>query len=66
MAKDVIVNLKINGVNQAITNFDQLETSIKDLETQLKQATYGSAQFEELSKNLKKARDQVSYIIRFK
>ena len=58
MAKDVIVNLKINGVNQAITNFDQLETSIKDLETQLKQATYGSAQFEELSKNLKKARDQ--------
>ena len=58
MAKDVIVNLKINGVNQAITNFDQLEASIKDLETQLKQATYGSAQFEELSKNLKKARDQ--------
>ena len=39
MAKDVIVNLKINGVNQAITNFDQLEASIKDLETQLKQAT---------------------------
>ena len=58
MAKDVIVNLKINGVNQAITNFDQLETSIKDLETQLKQASYGSAQFEELTKNLKKARDQ--------
>jgi len=58
MAKDVIVNLKINGVNQAITNFDQLETSIKDLETQLKQATYGSEQFAELSKNLKKARDQ--------
>jgi hypothetical protein len=58
MAKDVIVNLKINGVNQAITNFDQLEASIKDLETQLKQATYGSEQFSELSKNLKKARDQ--------
>jgi len=58
MAKDVIVNLKINGVNQAITNFDQLEASIRDLETQLKQATYGSEQFSELSKNLKKARDQ--------
>lgn len=58
MAKDVIVNLKINGVSQAITNFDQLEASIRDLETQLKQATYGSEQFAELSKNLKKARDQ--------
>lgn len=59
MSKTIALTLKLNGVETSIKNMDQLEQSIKDLEGQLSKADFGSEEFQDLSKELVKARNQV-------
>lgn len=57
MAKQIALNLTINGVKQSITNINQLETAIKDAQEELKGLDIGSEQFKKLSSEIKNAKN---------
>ena len=60
MAEKVIgLRLQINGVPQTITNIKQLETEIGNLEGKLKSTAIGSAEFSNLSNEIRTARGQL-------
>ena len=56
MAKNIALNLTINGVKQSITNISQLEKAVKDAEEALKGIEIGSKQFTEFSSQVKSAK----------
>lgn len=56
MAKNIQLNLTINGVKQNISNIKELETAIKAAEEELKGLEIGSEQFTKLSTQVKQAK----------
>lgn len=52
MAKVISFQIEVGGINQVITNFEQLEQSIKDIRDQLKKEDFGTAKYNELQKAL--------------
>jgi len=59
MAVNKEFNLRINGVDVAIKNTKQLEDSIETLKKSLSEAEFGSAEFNDLQKNLRKANTEM-------
>ena len=59
MSKTIAINLKVNGVEQSVTNLTQLEQSIEAIKTELKGTDFGSTKFKELSKDLQKAQSEL-------
>jgi hypothetical protein len=56
MAKNIALNLTINGVKQSITNIGQLEQAVKDAEEALKGIDIGSQKFTEFSRDINQAK----------
>ena len=56
MAKNIALNLTINGVKQSITNITQLEQAVKDAEEALKGIQIGTKQFTDFSSQVKSAK----------
>jgi hypothetical protein len=56
MAKNIALNLTINGVKQSITNITQLEKAVKDAEEALKGIEIGTKQFTDFSSQVKSAK----------
>lgn len=59
MAKQIALNLTINGVKNSITNINQLNAAIKEAEEDLKEIEIGSDNFKKLSTEIKNAKDIV-------
>jgi hypothetical protein len=59
MAKQIALNLTINGVKNSITNINQLNAAIKEAEEDLKDIEIGSDNFKQLSKEIKNAKNIV-------
>jgi len=57
--KTILVEVDLKGAPEAIRNIDGLETAISSLEEELKQAEFGSKEFNQLSKELTKARKEL-------
>lgn len=59
MAQEKVYSIKINGVDTAINNINDLEEGISTLESQLKTADIGSKEFKELSKQVASSRGKL-------
>ena len=59
MSKTIAINLKVNGVEQSVTNLTQLEQSIADIKEELKGTDFGSEKFKQLSGDLQKAQSKL-------
>ena len=59
MSKTIAINLKVNGVEQSVTNLTQLEQSIADIKEELKGTDFGSDKFKQLSGDLQKAQSKL-------
>ena len=59
MAQEKVYSIKINGVDTAINNINDLEEGISTLESQLKTADIGSQEFKELSKQVASSRGKL-------
>lgn len=59
MAQEKVYSIKINGVDTAITNINDLEEGISSLENELKQADIGSEEFKRLSKEVASSRGKL-------
>ena len=57
--KTILVEVDLKGAPEAIRNIDGLENAISSLEDKLKQAEFGSQEFNQLSKELTKARKEL-------
>ena len=54
--------IKIEGVDQSITSVDELKSTISSLNKELESATFGSDQFNELTKQVNQAEAELSKI----
>ena len=59
MAQEKVYSIKINGVDTAINNINDLEQGVQTLETQLKTADIGSEEFKRLSKEVASTRGKL-------
>jgi len=57
MAKQIALNLTINGVKNSITNINQLNAAIKEAEEDLKDIEIGSDNFKKLASEIKNAKN---------
>ena len=56
MAKQISLNLTINGVKQSVSNINQLEEAVRSAQEELKNMDVGSAGFKQLSRDLNQAK----------
>jgi len=59
MAQEKVYSIKINGVDTAIKNINDLEEGISTLENELKSAEIGSKEFKQLSQEVAKSRGKL-------
>ena len=55
MAEEIVLSLKIDGADKAITSIDQLEREVAQLEETMRTADFGSKAFQDAEKELKAA-----------
>jgi hypothetical protein len=55
MAEEIVLSLKIDGADKAITSIDQLEREVAQLEETMRTADFGSQAFKDAEKELKAA-----------
>lgn len=59
MAQTKVYSIKIDGVDQAVNNINDLENGVRTLDEKLKGAQIGSDEFNRLSKEVSKAKSQL-------
>lgn len=59
MSKTIALKIKLDGVEQSVNNMESLNNTIREIESRLEKADFGSDEFNQLSRELVKARNQV-------
>ena len=59
MAREVAINVSVNGSKQAVKTIGELETAVEQLRTELKQVEVGSEEFKKLSGELQNAESKL-------
>src|SRR6056300_427445 len=62
MARNLNINLKINGVDQSISSINELESALTQAKDELKGLDVGSQQFQTLSRDIQSAESQLKTI----
>ena len=59
MAQEKVYSIRIDGVDKAVNNINDLETGVRQLEEELKGTDIGSAEFKQLSSELVKSKSKL-------
>ena len=59
MAQEKVYSIRIDGVDKAVNNINDLETGVRQLEEELKGTQIGSAEFKQLSSELVKSKSKL-------